>query len=346
MRYFGHMTELHAFGPVTTAFGKTKKLLLEPFDIGLWIKLVIITFFVGSGSGISNPGNTLQYSMNRADLSNLPSYDFNQILSDTTLVVAILLLVLVLVALTLLFSYLRGVFSFVLVDALTTGNVRIVQPFKDNMRRGFKVFLFNVAASIISLAVIGGIIAVLVLALLWAIGTGNFSSLSTAGLLAIILVIFIGIIFMVGFSILMGLIIGFFYDFGVPLMYFKGMGLRQAIRSVYGMVKKDPLEFLVYVIVRWVLEIGVSLVMGIVFLFFFAIFFAIGVVMVLAAVEAAKISILLAVPFALAILIGILLLIIVTAVISLPVSVYYRYYSLDFLKSMDPSAVVYTGRFG
>ena len=68
---------------MTTAFEKTKKLLLEPFDIGLWIKLVIITFFVGSGAGISNPGNVLQYSLNRSDLSNFPSYDFSQILSDT-----------------------------------------------------------------------------------------------------------------------------------------------------------------------------------------------------------------------------------------------------------------------
>ena len=186
----------------------------------------------------------------------------------------ILLLVLVLVAISLIFSYLRGVFSFVLIDALTTGNVRIVQPFKDNMSRGFKVFLFNIAAGIISLAVIGGIIAVMALALLWAIGTGNVSSLSTVGLLAVIFAIVIGILFIVGFSILIGLVIGFFYDFGVPLMYFKGMGLRQAIRSVVGMVKKDPLEFLVYVIVRWVIEIAIGLVLGHSFPFFLAIFFA------------------------------------------------------------------------
>jgi hypothetical protein len=260
-------------------------------------------------------------------------------------VVAILVLVLVLVALALIFSYLRGVFSFVFIETLTTGNVSIVQSFKDNMSRGFKVFLFNVATSIISVAVIGSIIAILVLALLWAIGKGNFSSLSTASLLAVILVIVIGIIFIIGFSILMGLIVGFFYDFGVPLMYFKGMGVKQAIRSVFGMVKKDPLEFLVYVILRWVLEIAVSLVLGIFFLFLFAIFFAAGIIVVIVAVAAAKLSILFAIPFALAILIGLLLLIIIAAVISLPVNVYFRYYSLDFLRSMDPSAVNYSPRF-
>jgi hypothetical protein len=150
---------------------------------------------------------------------------------------------------------------------------------------------------------------------------------------------------MVGFSILMSIIIGFFYDFGVPLMYFKGMGLRQAIRNVVGMVKRDPLEFLEYVILRWVLEIAVSLVLGILLLFLFAISFAAGFIMLIAAIEAAEFSILVAIPFALAILIGLLLLIITAAVISLPVNVYFRYYSLDFLKSIDPSAVNYTGRF-
>ena len=58
--------------------------------------------------------------------------------------------------------------------------------------------------------------------------------------------------------------------------------------------------------------------------------------MVLAVVETAKISILIAAFFVLAILAGLLLLIIIMAVISLPVSVYLRYYSLDFLSLNHP----------
>lgn len=339
------MTELHAFGPVTTAFGKTKRLLLEPLDIWLWVKLVIITFFVGSGAGVSNPGSTLRYSLNREELSDLQSFNIQDILSDPLLVALILLLVLVVVAVSLLFSYLRGVFSFVLVDALTTGNVQIIRPFQDNMRRGFKAFLFNLAASVVSLAVVGSVIALIALVLLWAIGTGDFESMSTAGLFSLILVVTLGVAFIVSFSLLMSLIIGFFYDFAVPIMYFKGVGLRQAIRDVIGLVRKDPLEFLVYVIVRWLFELAVSLVLGIILLFLFAIFFALGFITIIAAVEAVKISILLAIPFALALLIGLLLMILIAAVVYLPVNVYFRYYSLDFLKSMDPSAVTYTGRF-
>ncbi len=166
------MTELHAFKPVSTAFDKTRKLLLEPFDIGTWIRLVLITFLVGTGTASFNPGNNLQYAFNQGDVSNMPSYDFGNAFSDTTLITIVLLIVAAAIVLGPIMAYLRGVFSFVLIDALSAGNVRIVQPFKDNMGRGFKVFLFNVIVAIISIIVIGAIIIALILAILWALGGG------------------------------------------------------------------------------------------------------------------------------------------------------------------------------
>lgn len=344
------MTELHAFRPVSTAFDKTRKLLLEPFDIGVWIKLAIITFFVGTGTTSFNPGNNLQYAFNRGDISNMPSYDISHALSDSTIIALILLLVAAAIVFVLIMSYLRGVFSFVLIEALTTGNIKIVQPFKDNMGRGFKVFVFNIIMAIISILVVGGIIVAMILAILWAVGggdlwsSGTWNGISTASLFALVIVIILGLLAIIAFSVLLGLFIGFFYDFGVPLMYFKQMGLRQSIGHVWGMVKRQPLEFFVYIIVRWVLELVIAIVTGIVILFFLAIFIAIGIITVVAMLKAAETSLLLALPFALALIIGLLLLLIVSAFISMPVQVYLRYYSLDFLKSFDPSYVNYTGR--
>jgi hypothetical protein len=343
------MTELHAFRPVSTAFEKTRKLLLEPFDIGAWIRLVLITFLVGTGTASFNPGNNLQYALNRGDLGNMPAYDFGHALSDTTLIAIVLLIVAVAIALGLIMTYLRGVFSFVLIDALTTGNVRIVQPFKENMGRGFKVFLFNIAVSIISLIVIGAIVVVAILAILgilsgdiWSASTWN--SLSTAGVIGIIAVVLTGFLVIMAYSVLVGLFVGFFYDFGVPLMYFRNMGLRQSISQVWSLVKRQPMEFFVYIIVRWVLELVIAIVMGIIYLFILAIFVAVGFIAAIAMLKAAETSLLLALPFALALIVGLLLLVIVMAFISMPVQVYLRYYSLDFLKSFDPSYVNYTGR--
>jgi hypothetical protein len=210
------MTELHAFRPVSTAFEKTRKLLLEPFDIGVWIKLAIITFFVATGTTSFNPGSNLQYSFNRGDLGNLPTYDFGHALSDSTIIAFVLLVVAAAIVLGLLMYYLRGVFSFVLIDALSTGNVRIVQPFKENMRRGFKVFVFNVIVAILSLIVIGAIVVAMILAVLGALGGGNFwsadtwSSLSAASLFALVIVFILGMLAMIAYGVIIGLIVGFF----------------------------------------------------------------------------------------------------------------------------------------
>jgi hypothetical protein len=346
------MTELYAFRPVSTAFEKTRKLLLEPFDTGAWIRLVLITFLVGTGTMSFNPGSNLQYAFNQGDVSNMPAYDFGHVLSDTTLLIVVLLIAAAALLLILVMAYLRGVFSFVQIDALSAGNVRIVRPFKENMGRGFKVFVFNVVVTIISLVVMGIIVVAMILAILALLGGGDvwsastWNSLSTSSLIGIIAVVLLELMAILAYSVFIGLFVGFFYDFGVPLMYFRNMGLRQSIGQVWGMVKTQPLQFFVYVIVRWVLELAIAIVLGIIYLFVLAIFFAVGFITVIAMLKAAETSLLLALPFALAIILGLLLLVIVTAVISMPVQVYLRYYSLDFLKSIDPSYVNYTGRIG
>lgn len=339
------MTELHALKPVRTAFEKTRKLLLEPSDAGNWIKLIIITFFVGTGITSFNPWSNLQYRFDLSELDNLPAFDFGQALSDSAIIALVLLVIAAAIAFSLIMSYLRGVFSFVLIEALTTGNVRILRPFKENMGRGFKVFLFNILVAIISLIVIGAIVVAMLLAILGAFGGSSApDAFSTAGLLLIIAALLVGLLAMAGFSILINLFVGFFYDFGVPLMYFRNMGLRQSIGHVWDLVKSRPFEFLAYILVRWVLEIAVAIITGILFLFILAIFIAAGIFTLIAMLEAAKSGLLFALPFALAIFAGILLMIIVSAVISMPIQVYLRYYSLDFLKSFDQSYVNYTGR--
>jgi hypothetical protein len=344
------MSELHAFRPVSTAFEKTRKLLLEPFDLGAWIKLVLITFFVGSGSTSFNPANNLQYVFNRGDFSHTTYTDLQHALSDSTIIAIILLVVAVSIGLILLMSYLRGVLSFVMIDALTTGNVRIVQPFKENMGRGFKVFVFNVVVFIVSLIVIGVIIAGMILGILAALGGGDieaastWNTMSTASILLLVATVLIGLLALLVYAVIIGLFVGFFYDFGVPFMYFRNLGLRQSIGEVWRLVGRQPLEFLVYVVVRWMLELAIGIFLGIVVLFIMAIFVGAGLLIVLAMIGLAGSSLVVMLLLALALIIGILLLIIVSAFISMPFQVYLRYYSLDFLKSFDPSFVNYTGR--
>lgn len=68
------------------------------------------------------------------------------------------------------------------------------------------------------------------------------------------------------------------------------------------------------------------------------------VIGVILAVAALKTSVVLAALIGICIVIGTLFFIAIMLVITMPVGVYLRYYSLDMLKSVDPSAVEYSGK--
>ncbi|WP_424359266.1 DUF7544 domain-containing protein [Methanocella sp. MCL-LM] len=342
------MPELRAFNPVSTALDRTKKLLFEPFDAWVWLKLVIIMFFVGSGGRSFNPGNALQYMTGGEDgnfSGDVLANGISSIMSDTALLAFIALILVAIIVLVLIFSYLRGVFSFILIDALTSGQISLIRSFRENLGRGFKAFLFNVAVMLVSLTMALLMLIVLLLTIFWLIGAGD-SNATRAGLVLLAVgILLITIVAFIVFSLIVGLITGFFYDFAIPLIRFRNMGLMESIKHVIGLVAKEPVEFIVYVAVRWALEAVVGFIFGIIYLCIFAVFLAVGVILAMMAVAAAEISVWLLVPFGLVFVVGFALLIAIMALLSMPVGVYFRYYSLEFLKAFDQSYVQYTGRF-
>jgi hypothetical protein len=341
------MPELRAFHPVSTALDRTKKLLFEPLDAWVWLKLIIIMFFIGSGSSSFNPSNAFRYSSgNPGEFSGESfSNSISSLLSEPAVIAAIVLLILAVIAIILIFSYLRGVFSFVLIDALTTGQLHIIKPFKENMGRGLKVFVFNLVMLVISFVFILSMLAVMLLTIFWIVGMSNMAEQRVGMIIVAVGILLFTLLVFLAFSVLTSLIIGFFYDFAIPLMRFKNMGLTESIMQVLGLVRKEPLEFFVYMVLRWALEAVIGLIFGIINLCILAVFLALGIIVILIAATAAKLSLWLLIPFILLIVIGLALMIIIMAVISMPIGVYFRYFSLDFLRSFDPAYVPYTGRF-
>lgn len=342
------MTEWWAFKPITTAFEKTKKLLLEPFNIWTWIKLIVIVFFVGTGanrltSPFSNLSNMGQYRTgNYGDASSV----VNNILSNSTLLLIILAAMILLIVFVIILAYLRNVFSFVLIKALATGDVHVIKPAMDNLGRGFRLFIFSLVLGLITLIVDVILVVLAIIALIAAIKIGVGSA---AGIVAVILlacVIVFLLLLLVVFSILMGIVIGFTYDFVAPMVLFKNMGVLEAWRSLWGTIRKEWQQFGVYVITRWLLELGIGIAAAIITFPLLLIFAAILLVGVFAAAAAWKASAVIAVFIILTLILVAVALIIVMMFINMPIAVYLRYYSLDVLKKIDPSAVQYTGKIG
>lgn len=340
------MTEWWAFKPVTTAFEKTKKLLLQPFDLWTWIKLIVIVFFVGGASRFSSQANNVfNYRTSGSD-TYVYGQMIDRILTDSTLLMFLIGVVVAIVILALIFAYLRNVFSFVLIRALTTGDVHLIKPAKENLSRGFRLFIFTVLLGLLTLAVAVVLIVAMIVCLVIAINTGVASAgaILLVALLAMIILILLALL--IAFSIVMSIVTGFTYDFVAPMMLFKGMGVMEAWRYLYALIKREWKQFGVYVLMRWVLELAIGIIVMIISLPVILVFIALFIVGVLMAVAAAKTSVLLAALVGLGILAGVVLFVAILVVISMPVAIYLRYYSLDVLKTADPSAVEYMGKMG
>ncbi|HTY90461.1 MAG TPA: hypothetical protein VMC84_04725 [Methanocella sp.] len=340
------MTEWWAFKPISTAFEKTKKLLLEPFNAWTWLKLMVIVFFVGIGSGrIGNQfSNTMNYNTGSSDASNI-RYAINSLLSNPAVITMLIIAAVLIVIVALIFAYLRNVFSFVLIRDLASGDVHVIKPMMENLGRGLRLFVFTLVAGIFTLAVVLAFIVVVVLAVLLAIKMGTASAAGIIATILAICLICLLILLMIIFCVTMGIFIGFTYDFVAPMVYFKGMGIVESWKWLWASIKKNWQQYGVYVITRWVLELGVGIVSLIILVPVSLIFIAVLVLGGLAAAAAVKTSIAITVLIGLVLLVVLALFILAILAISMPIAVYFRYYSLDVLRHIDPSAVAFSERF-
>lgn len=341
------MTEWWAAKPVTTAFDKTRKLLLEPFNVWTWLKLIVIVFFVGGagtsrlGSNFSNLGN---YQAGPSDMQAIEQ-GVNTILSNTTLILIILAAVALVVIVALALAYLRNVFSFVFIQALASGDVHVIKPAMDSLGRGFRLFIFTLAVSLATLAVIIGFILVIILCIFLALKAGVSGATGIVVLLLAIFVMLVLLLIMIAFSVASAIFVGFTYDFVAPMVFFKGMGILESWSWLWESIKKYWQQYAVYVVVHWALELAVGIVMMFIILPIALLFIAILIAAGIMAAALAKITIVLTILIGLVMLVTAAFFILLMLAISMPVAVYFRYYSLDVLKQIDPSAVLYSDRF-
>jgi hypothetical protein len=343
------VAEWWAIKPINTAFQKTRKLLLEPFSVWTWIKLMVIVFFVGTGASSMSSvfSNIANYRS-----SSRPAYtnsDINQMihntLANTGLMVLIILLALAFVIIVLILAYLRNVFSFVFIKAVASGDVRVIKPAMENLGRGFRLFIFSVIASLIALIVAAILIGLIALGVLMVMNIGAASAGSVIMVMLIALLIIILVLLLIAFFIAATIFIGFTYDFVAPMMLNKNMGVVQAWKQLWSSIKSNWQQYGVYVIVRFLVQIAVGILLLIVLLPFTLIFAAIFIVGLIIAAAVSTTAIWLTVLIGLLLLLLAVVFIIFVMAVSMPVSVYFRYYSLDVLKQIDPSAITYADKF-
>jgi hypothetical protein len=305
--------DYHAFSAFDGAVSRTKS-LLWPFNIGVWLRLAVIAFFVGGFGG----GGGSNYSFpdrGGQDIGSMPDF-FG--LAPTTL----LLIVAALIVLALVFTYIASVFQFVFVDCLTSGRVSLSRTFRERMGPGFSFFLFDVLMAFLFIAVMIGLV-------IFGAVTGIFSGISNVVALLLILPVVILL------ALVVGLVLMLTVDFVVPVMIADGCGIVEGWRRAYGILRADLKNAAVYVIAKVVLSIVAALIMAVLGLIVLGI---VGVPLFVVALLAG----LFADGFALGalvllVLVGILIALPFLLLLQVPFVTFFRFYSLDVLRRFSPA---------
>ncbi|WP_435117979.1 DUF7544 domain-containing protein [Halolamina sp. C58] len=243
---------LSALENVDDALDATRS-FLWPFDLGRWLKLAFVVFFLG-GTGAVNPvqfGGGSPPSGTPNEPGQLPSY--SEIVNALTptewaivgaIVGAILLLGLIL-------GLVGAVMEFVFVESLRRERVSIREYWSDRWRQGVRLFGFRLVVGLLSLAIAGGAIV----AALWPLVTGG--QFSVAVLLAAI-----GVALVV--AMVSGLLTGFTTQFVVPVMVAEDRSVLGAWKRFWPTMVGEWKEYLAYAVLRIVLSIAVGILTGVV----------------------------------------------------------------------------------
>jgi hypothetical protein len=307
-----------ALSVLDAAINRTKS-LLWPFNLGVWLRLAVISFFVGgSGGGFNFPGS---YSSNEFPGGNIPGMG-DALLSNLGIILLIIAAILVFV---LVMWLIGAIFQFVFVDCLRTGEVSLRRYFGPRTGKGFSLFLFQAGLGLIVLLVIAIPVALLI------ITAGGFAS-RMASLAAVpFILILIAAIFLL--ALVVGLIMLFTIDFVVPIMIRDDCGVIDGWRTCWGIIRTEWKQALVYAIAKFFLGLATGIIMLIaVLIAALAIAIPFVIIGILAAAVGAS------VPAYIALLVLFFLVMLpVGLLLSVPFVTFLRYYSLEVLAAIAPA---------
>jgi len=239
---------ISAAGAVLLALDDTLRLLFRPFAMERWAKLALLCLFLGGGT----PTAALQWSLGAlpGDL-RLPS-----VLSHVRQFIGqhpslLILVIVVAVALGLGVLYLRSLFRFVLVDSLVNREVSLGRAWFALRPLGESYFRW-LASTLAGLVAAFALMVIVALPGLQAVSAPGPGKLFATASLALIL----SLIVLVGLAV--ALLIMLTDDLVVPLMYADRLPLPSAWKVLWQKMRVDPSSFGVYILLRFLLSVGVS----------------------------------------------------------------------------------------
>lgn len=250
------MQSLSVIEPVSVAVQRTKRILFEPFALSKWLRLGFCAFLMGSTgpTGLFSGGPSDISSDSRNDGFNADQVLFWAQEHPLHVLGLGLVAVLALIALTLLFTWLSSRGRFMLLDGVIHNRGAILAPWHSTRRQGNSLFRFRVVVGLISLVLLALIVAGVLLFSLPDLQAGVFTPRLLIAALA-------GLGLLLGWLLVMQVIAVLLLDFVVPVMLLRQLPVLRAWPIViHTLVRPQPWGFVLYLLVRIVIDWAITLV--------------------------------------------------------------------------------------
>jgi hypothetical protein len=318
--------------------------LLWPPDAGRWLRLVVLTAFVGGAGSAGSAGGNLQSSVPATGgggagvVPGLPAFEFGPSALPTpeVLVRWVAVVVGLLLVAALVYALVGAVAEFALVGALRDGTVGLRASARRYAAPGVRLFAFRVAVVAAALVVGGGPLALAA----W----GALTTDPALGLLAVPALLFAAVVALAAW-----LVLTLTTDLVVPAVLASGVrGPVGGWRRVAPVVAANPLDVGLYLLVRVVLGVATGVVVGLVgglVALVVGVPFAVAAAAALAAAGAAlslaEVGTLVALAVLFALVTGALL-----QVVRTPVVLYLRAYAVATLGRLSADLALFAGTDG
>lgn len=244
----GTERNIEIFKPFGEAIELMKKILFQPFDLKKWFVIGFAAWLANLGSG----GGGFNYQFDRREEAQKINDAISQV-PHPILVLGISLLILSLLALIVVFAWLRARGRFMFIDCIVKNRGAIAEPWREFRKEGNGYFLFWLLIAFVVL-----LFAALVSLPLIIIGIKDHSfylhrdSLDLFVILAIGAWVFAILVVMIAWALIA--------SFMVPVMYRRRCRAYEAFRAAVLLIATHPGEIVLYCLFLVVLVIATGLI--------------------------------------------------------------------------------------
>jgi len=244
----GAEPNIEIFKPFGEAFELMKKILFQPFDWKKWFVIGFAAWLANLGSA----GGNFNYQFNRRDEVQKVNDAISQI-PHPVLVCGVSLLIFFVLALIVLFAWLRARGRFMFIDCVVKNRGAIAEPWREFQKEGNSYFLFSLVVAFV-FVVFAALLALPLIVL--AIKGRYYLFLHKDRLDVYVLLAIASWIFVILLVILAWALIA---SFVVPVMYRRRCRAYEAFRAAVSLIAAHPSEIVLYCLFLIALGIAVGL---------------------------------------------------------------------------------------